>query len=92
MAITENLSNLRIHRLSQEQYENALANGNVDQTALYLTPDNSLDEIANLAVAFTARNVEVTDTAGELANYSIAIVKSTDTDNLTADNRITFVI
>lgn len=36
---TENLSTLKIHKLTQEQYENALAAGNIDPNALYLTPD-----------------------------------------------------
>ena len=36
---TENLSTLKIHKLTQEQYDNALAAGNIDPNALYLTPD-----------------------------------------------------
>lgn len=40
---TENLLNLKIHKLSQQQYDdlvNPSKPGTVDQTALYLTPDN----------------------------------------------------
>ena len=37
--ITENLSTLKIHKLSQEQYDRELAAGRIDETALYLTPD-----------------------------------------------------
>ena len=37
--ITENLSTLTIHKLSQEQYDRELAAGRLDETALYLTPD-----------------------------------------------------
>ena len=36
---TENLSTLKIHKLTQEQYDRELAAGNIDETALYLTPD-----------------------------------------------------
>ena len=36
--ITENLSTLKIHKLTQEQYDRAVVAGNVDPTALYLTP------------------------------------------------------
>ena len=36
---TENLSTLKIHKLSQAQYERELAAGNIDENALYLTPD-----------------------------------------------------
>lgn len=38
--ITESLPALKIHKLTQEQYERALAAGNIDENALYLTPDN----------------------------------------------------
>ena len=41
--ITENLSTLKIHKLSQKQYERELENGNIDETALYLTPDQEID-------------------------------------------------
>lgn len=36
--ITENLSTLKIHNLTQEQYERELAAGRIDENALYLTP------------------------------------------------------
>jgi hypothetical protein len=41
--ITENLSTLKIHKLTQEQYDRALASGNIDANALYLTPEDSPD-------------------------------------------------
>ena len=37
--ITENLSTLKIHKLSQEQYDREKAAGNLDPSAFYLTPD-----------------------------------------------------
>ena len=37
--ITENLSTLKINKLTQEQYDRELAAGNIDKNALYLTPD-----------------------------------------------------
>ena len=36
---TENLSTVKIHRLTQAQYDRELAAGNIDETAMYLTPD-----------------------------------------------------
>lgn len=45
--ITENLSTLKIHKLSQAQYDRELEAGRIDETALYLTPDNM--DGANLA-------------------------------------------
>jgi hypothetical protein len=40
---TEVLSTLKIHRMTQEQYDQALANGTLDDNALYLTPDDNSD-------------------------------------------------
>ena len=37
--VTENLSTLKIHKLTQEQYERERDAGRLDETALYLTPD-----------------------------------------------------
>lgn len=37
--ITENLSTLKIHKLTQEQYDRELEAGNIDPNALYLTPE-----------------------------------------------------
>lgn len=39
---TENVSTLKIHKLTQEQYDRELAAGNIDETALYLTPDEEV--------------------------------------------------
>ena len=39
--ITENLSTLKIHKLSQAQYDRAVENGSIDENALYLTPDEA---------------------------------------------------
>ena len=41
--ITENLSTLKIHKLTQEQYERELAAGRIDENAIYLTPDEEID-------------------------------------------------
>lgn len=44
--ITENLSTLKIHKLTQAQYDRELEAGNIDASALYLTPDE--DRYADL--------------------------------------------
>jgi hypothetical protein len=41
--ITENLSTLKIHKLTKEQYEREREVGNLDANALYLTPDEEMD-------------------------------------------------
>lgn len=40
---TQNIPTLQIHKLTQEQYDTALAEGNIDETALYFTPDDGVD-------------------------------------------------
>lgn len=38
--ITENIPTFKIHKLTQAQYDRELEAGNIDENALYLTPDN----------------------------------------------------
>ena len=40
--ITQNLPTLRIHKLTQEQYDRESAAGRIEETAIYLTPDTSV--------------------------------------------------
>ena len=42
--ITENLSTLKIHKLTQAQYDRELEAGRIDENALYLTPDAEEEE------------------------------------------------
>ena len=62
--ITENLSTLQIHKLSEEQYERELAAGRTDPFALYLTPE----EDQNFVVTITKENDNATFQTS--ANYS----------------------
>lgn len=39
---TKDISTLKIHKLSQEQYDRELAGGNIDEDAIYLTPEVEL--------------------------------------------------
>lgn len=41
--LIENLATLKIHRLTQEQYDRELAAGRIDPNAIYLTPDEGAD-------------------------------------------------
>lgn len=54
--ITENLSTLKIHKLTQEQYDRELAAGNVEETALYLTPDKTDEAISNIELKIGSGN------------------------------------
>lgn len=40
--ITENVSTLKINKLTQEQYNREVENGNIDENAIYLTPEEVL--------------------------------------------------
>ena len=56
--ITENVSTLKIHRLTQEQYDRALADGTLEENALYLTPDSNTEGYVtedDLNTALTAK-------------------------------------
>ena len=39
----KHIPSLTIHKLTQEEYEQAVANGTIDSNALYLTPDEDVD-------------------------------------------------
>ena len=41
--ITENISNLKVQKLTQEQYDTALQNGTLDNNSIYLTPTEIKD-------------------------------------------------
>lgn len=67
---TENLSTLKIHKLTQAQYDRELAAGNIDASAIYLTPDeitpiseggtgatNAEDALINFGLTATAEEI-----------------------------------
>ena len=58
--LTENLSTLKINRLTQEQYDAALTNGSINANELYLTPDdNELDTSSFLRVTDVGSAVDI---------------------------------
>jgi len=65
--ITENLSTLKIHKLTQEQYDRELAAGRIDENALYLTPGNAsgsnVNVDANLSTEGAAADAKATGDA-----------------------------
>lgn len=68
--ITENLSTLKIHNLTKEQYERELAAGRIDENALYLTPceESDLSEYATQEYVdgkITYKQDAITGTAGQ---------------------------
>ena len=69
--ITENVSTLKIHKLSKEQYDREVANGRLENNAIYITPDDG----AELTVADIS---DLTATATEL-NYVDGVTSNIQT-------------
>lgn len=68
--IIENLSTLKINKLTQEQYERELEAGRIDETALYLTPDDEAD-VGNYATVEQLdykANIKHTHTINDIDN------------------------
>ena len=63
--ITKDIPTVQIHKLTQAQYDTAKAAGNIDENAIYLTPDEGADmsnyytkeEIDALMTVDTAKGV-----------------------------------
>lgn len=66
---TESISTLKIHKLTQAQYDRELAAGNIDENALYLTPDEAVDSsVLDAHMEDTDKHV----TSGEKTNWNAA--------------------
>lgn len=79
--IETNLSTLKIHKLTQTQYDRELAAGNIDENALYLTPDEATDLSSYATVeqldakADAAHNHDTSDiTSGTLSSDRLPTV------------------
>ena len=68
--ITENLSTLKIHKLTKEQYDRELTAGNIDETAIYLTPEEENDKAIYKKKLIT---LPTTGWVGDYAPYTINI-------------------
>lgn len=60
--ITENLSTLKIHKLTQEQYDREFEAGRIDPNAFYLTPDEEGDLSSYATVEQLASKADLTHT------------------------------
>lgn len=61
--ITENVSTLKIHKLTQAQYDRELATGNIDDNAIYLTPDEGSNVVIENRALSSTTITESWDTA-----------------------------
>lgn len=73
--ITENLSTLKINKLTQAQYDRELAAGNIDENALYLTPDDTVIDVAQGGTGYTT----LEDTTYTTVRYRASSLNSTET-------------
>lgn len=62
--ITENVSTLKIHKLTQEQYNRELENGTLEETSMYLTPE--IEKIGELSDLKTSAKNTIVDAINEL--------------------------
>jgi hypothetical protein len=77
--ITENLSTLKIHKLTQEQYDRELAAGRIDENALYLTPDEEIDLSAYATVD------DLNEKTAEINSKLSDFATKTEVNNLVAN-------
>ena len=84
---TENVSTLKIHKLTREQYERELGAGRIDPTAIYLTPNeellsieqggtganNAADALANLGAAPAGYGLGVATPEKEISDCNLAV-------------------
>lgn len=61
---TENISTLRINKLTQSQYDRELESGNVEENALYLVPE--IEKIGELLNLKTNNKSSIVDAINEL--------------------------
>jgi len=75
---TENLSTLKIHKLTQAQYDRELEEGRIDEAALYLTPEEDID-LSGYATEIYVDNaisaIPTPDVSGQV-NAALEIAKS----------------
>lgn len=74
--IKQNLPNLKIHKLTQAQYDRELEAGNIDENALYLTPDDGKDDVISIedggTGATTSREAEF-NISGDIIEYNTSM-------------------
>ena len=91
---TENVTTLKIHKLTQEQYDREYAAGRIDETAIYLTPDDRsyLDEYATKSyaetLAETVKSKSVSPSSKTKYYLAMSDSSATETDTLSKNAAI----
>ena len=91
--ITENLSTLKIHKLTQAQYDRELANGTLDESALYLTPDEAVDlsGYATVEQLATKANSEHNHAITDVENLQSSLDSLIEEAKTYADEKVAYV-
>ena len=93
--ITENVSTLKINKLTNEQYNRELDAGNIDENALYLTPDDTYSkaEVNSLLPTYGAGYVSTNNNGNnpEVFYFNVSNSQFYDLQKDTKE-RIVFVI
>lgn len=76
--ITENLSTLKIHKLTKEQYEKELKEGRIDPNAIYLTPDDSNEEYNKLLIRIDSLNDKINTKVDKIDGKGLSTNDFTD--------------
>jgi hypothetical protein len=70
--ITENLSTLKIHKLTKEQYERELEAGRIDENALYLTP-NEDETITDITLSVSGKAADAKTVGDAISNLNTLV-------------------
>ena len=70
---TQNLSTLKINKLTQAQYNRELAAGRIDENALYLTPDDNYSNEDIDAILATKANSSHSHDISDVANLQTTL-------------------
>ena len=82
--VTENISTLKIHRLTQEQYDRELAAGGLDEYALYLTPDDDIN--STVKPDWNQNDENAADYINNRTHYEKIIEENILVDNLSSED------
>lgn len=69
--ITENVSTLQIHKLTEEQYHRELESGNIEENTIYLTPE--IERIGDLSQLKTNAKGSIVEAINELYDMLSAL-------------------
>ena len=91
--ITENLSTLKIHKLTQEQYNRELANNTLDKNAIYLTPEEEIDlsGYATTEQLNGKANSEHTHTVSEITDLQSSLDETLESAKSYANEQISTI-